>query len=125
MKKEKYLDMVAEAIFHLSERKGSSAQAIWKYISAKFPHSVRDYKMFRIQLSRIAQAGGKHVEKSTPGRFKLNSNFRRKVLTYMAKTGSKKLPIMQMEHVMTTKAKNDTLPVCIRLRHDVAYDVEV
>jgi len=105
--KQSYLAMVAEAIFHLQERKGSSAQAIWKYVQTRFPESVRDQKLFRVQLSRIAQAGGKHVEKSTPGRFKLNRDFRRKVLRAMAQTGSKAMPVMQAAHAMTTKVKND------------------
>jgi hypothetical protein len=40
--KTSYLDMIVEAVHVLGERKGSSAQAIWKHINVKHSLSVRD-----------------------------------------------------------------------------------
>jgi len=53
--KMKYLDMIAEAVFHLSreERKGPSLKAIWGYLSTHWPESTSNYKVFRVQLRRI------------------------------------------------------------------------
>jgi len=106
--KTKYLDMVTEAVFTLGERKGSSAQAIWKYLQVKHPESVSDVKIFRVQLKRIA-AVGRHVEKAGAQRYKLNTTFRGQLVRWAAKAdaGSKRLPPMAMEHAMTTKTKND------------------
>ena len=108
MPKSKYLDMVAEAVFTLGERKGSSAQAIWKYLQVKHPESVSDVKIFRVQLKRVA-AVGRHVEKAGAQRYKLSSTFRGQLVRWAAKAdaGTKRLPPMAMEHAMTTKTKNE------------------
>jgi hypothetical protein len=95
--KTKYLDMIVEAIHTLGERKGSSAQAIWKHLQAKHSTSLRDYKIFRVQLRRTVESG-KYVVKSGAARFKLTSTFRSKLLKWAAKaSGSEKsLPPMAM-----------------------------
>merc|ERR1712096_281250 len=109
--KMKNLDMIVEAVQSLGERKGSTAKAIWKYLQTSHSESVRDLKMFRVQLQRISTIG-KHVEKSGRGggaRYKLTSEFRKKLLRWTAKAegAEKALPPMAMEHAITTKINNE------------------
>lgn len=51
--KHSYSEMIQTALFTLNERGGSSRQAIWKCVQAKFPES--DYKQFLVRLRKIAQ----------------------------------------------------------------------
>lgn len=84
--KNTYLEMITDAIFNLQERKGSSREAIWKYLQMQFPNSVRDKKIFLVQLKRIAFSGIQ-VKKSdnSTARFKLDTNFRSRYITQLAK----------------------------------------
>ena len=61
--KLQFLHMITDAIFHLGERRGSSREAIWKYLQTRFPESVGEKKVFLVQLRRIA-AQGIQVEKN-------------------------------------------------------------
>ena len=62
-----YLDKIEHAIINLEERKGSSRQAIWKFIRAH--HVDADYKQFLIRLRAAARNGDIVVKKQ---RFKVN-----------------------------------------------------
>ena len=46
--KYKMIIMITDAIFSLGDRKGSSREAIWKYISGKkmYQESIRSKKLF-------------------------------------------------------------------------------
>lgn len=68
-----YSDLVHEALITLAERKGSSRQALWKYISVKYPES--DYKQFLIRLKRVNQTEVRHEK----GRYRLTKEFREKL----------------------------------------------
>ena len=35
-----YLTMITDAIFNIGDRKGSSREAIWKYLNKKFPNTT-------------------------------------------------------------------------------------
>lgn len=102
--KHKYLEMVTDAIFHLQERKGSSRDAIWKYIQTKYPDSISDKKIFLVQLRRIAIMG-LQVQKSNNSqqRFKLDPNFRMRYIRHLAKGEA---PHLAQSHAMTTKTSN-------------------
>ena len=56
--KIKMIFMITDAIFTLADRKGSSREAIWKYISSKnvYQESIRDKKLFLTQLKRKNRA---------------------------------------------------------------------
>ena len=69
-----YSELVHDALITLAERKGSSRQAIWKFVSTKYPES--DYKQFLIRLKRVNPDEVSH-EKS---RYKLTRSFRDKYL---------------------------------------------
>jgi hypothetical protein len=51
--KHSYAEMIQTALLTLNERGGSSRQAIWKYVEAKFPES--NYKQFLVRLKKIAE----------------------------------------------------------------------
>ena len=72
--KHTYSDMIQDALVTLAERKGSSRQAIWKYISTKFPES--EYKQYLIRLKKIDPHHVLHVK----GRFKLTQGARKLLL---------------------------------------------
>lgn len=56
MGKPQYFEMIEDAIINLSDRMGSSRQALWKYINSKYPEA--DYKQFLIRLKKVAKEGG-------------------------------------------------------------------
>jgi hypothetical protein len=80
----KYLDMITDAIITLGERSGSSRQALWKCIEAKYPEA--DYKQFLIRLKKEAQEGNLVANKQ---KFKLDPKVKAKMLKGKG-TGSKK-----------------------------------
>lgn len=63
----KYLDMIQDGIITLADRKGSSRQALWKCVNAKYPEA--DYKQFLIRLKKESHDGNILHEK---GRYKLD-----------------------------------------------------
>jgi len=81
--------MITDAIFSLNDRKGSSREAVWKYISQskKYQESIRDKTMFLTQLRRLS-AGNSFFEKSKDNqqRFKLTLKFKGR-LTNLVKKG--------------------------------------
>jgi hypothetical protein len=46
----KYISMIESALITLSDRKGSTRQAIWKFIHSQYPEA--DYKQFLIRLKK-------------------------------------------------------------------------
>lgn len=98
--------MITDAIFTLNDRKGSSRQAIWKYISQhkKYQESIRNKKMFLTQLRRLS-AGNDFFEKSKDNqqRFKLSLKFKGR-LSNLVKKGHE-LHLAQKQ-AMTTKTVN-------------------
>ena len=105
--KLRFAEMIINAIFNLGERKGSSRQAIWKFICSRFPEantSSRSYQFFAVSLKR-ASADGKFVQKQgdKANRFKLDSKFRKKYMVQMAKGETVHMASM---NAMTTKTKN-------------------
>ena len=79
--------MIEDAIITIGERKGSSRQAIWKYVNAKY--SAADYKQFLIRLRKEAKEG--HVL-HIKGRFKVDVQKKKALLKkgakQVAKTGA-------------------------------------
>lgn len=55
--KFKHVEMIVDAIFKLGERKGSSREAIWKFMNTRYAKSVANKKIFLVQLKRLADAG--------------------------------------------------------------------
>jgi hypothetical protein len=47
--------MITQAIFDLADRKGSSRDAIWKYLLVKFPEGVREKKVFTARLYKLSK----------------------------------------------------------------------
>ena len=98
--------MITDAIFTLNDRKGTSRQAIWKYISQhkKYQESIRNKKMFLTQLRRLS-AGNDFFEKSKDNqqRFKLSLKFKGR-LSNLVKKGHE-LHLAQKQ-AMTTKTVN-------------------
>jgi hypothetical protein len=99
-----YIDMITQAIFDLAERKGSSRDAIWKYLLMKFPEGVRDKKVFLARLLKISKEDN-HIEKNKNNihRFKLSNSYRGKLIKAMAK-GQKVKPTKT--NAMTKKTMN-------------------
>lgn len=52
-----YIHMVIDAIFTLGEKKGSSREAIWKYVHTKYAEHAADKKVFLVQMRRIVKQG--------------------------------------------------------------------
>ena len=98
--------MITDAIFTLNDRKGSSRDAIWKYIShhQKYQESIRDKKMFLTQLRRLS-AGNDFFEKSKDShqRFKLTLKFKGRLTNFVKK--GHELHLAQKQ-AMTTKTIN-------------------
>jgi histone H1/5 len=76
-----YFEMIEDAILTLAERKGSTRQAIWKFISIKYPEA--DYKQFLVRLKKVKE--NNNIEPVGTMRFKLSSNYRKKLLTALKK----------------------------------------
>ena len=55
--KIKHVVMITDAIFTLADRKGSTREAIWKYISSqrKYKESIFNKKTFLAQLRRLSK----------------------------------------------------------------------
>ena len=51
-----YVEMLQTALMTLNERGGSSRQAIWKFIEAKFPEANR--KIFLVRLKKYSGENG-------------------------------------------------------------------
>lgn len=51
--KQRIFDLIEEAILTLADRKGSTRQGIWKFISAKYPQV--DYKQFLTRFRKISE----------------------------------------------------------------------
>ena len=69
----KYLEMIEEAIANLAERKGSSRQAIWKYVGSHYPQA--DYKQYLVQMRSKVKSGDLLSNK---GRVKINFDKKKK-----------------------------------------------
>ena len=52
------------ALMNLNERGGSSRQAVWKFVEAKFPEANR--KLFLVRLKKYSSEGG-FIQKSKRG----------------------------------------------------------
>ena len=80
--KFKFIYMITDAIFTLGDRKGSSREAIWKYISSKkiYQTSIRDKKLFLTTLKKLSQSDQFfHKSKDNMQRFKLSEKFKDKL----------------------------------------------
>ena len=102
--------MITDAIFTLADRKGSSREAIWKYISSKntYQESIRDKKLFLTQLKRLSQDEQFfHKSKDNMQRFKLSEKFKEKL-----RKGLKQGQPMYIaqKSAMTTKVVNPKKP---------------
>ena len=76
-----YFEMIADGLTTLADRKGSSRQALWKCVSAKYPNA--DYKQFLVRLRKITR-DGKEISMHKQ-RYRLNSDFKSKVRKAMEK----------------------------------------
>lgn len=74
--------MIQTALLTLNERGGSSRQAIWKCVQAKFPES--DYKQFLVRLKKIADSSDFLVRVNSQT-FKLTDKLRKRAKLAMAK----------------------------------------
>ena len=86
--KIKTVIMITDAIFTLADRKGSSREAIWKFISSKkmYQESTRDKKVFLTQLKRLSQNDQFFVKaKDSQGRYKLSEKFKEKLKKNLSK----------------------------------------
>lgn len=69
--------MITQAIFELQDRKGSSRDAIWKFLLVKFPEGVRDKKVFIARLYKLSKEDN-HIQnvKDNIHRFRLSQSYR-------------------------------------------------
>jgi len=74
--KHTYNEMVVSALLTLNERGGSSRQALWKCVSAKFPEA--DYKQFIVRLKKLAENPASHIVRVNSATFKLAQSFKEK-----------------------------------------------
>lgn len=96
-----YSEMVEDALIQLSDRKGSSRQALWKYVSAKYPES--SYKQFLVRLKKLSHEKEQVVEASR-GRYKLTVNYKNKLKKQLEK-GSKPKKRVQKTKATMKKSK--------------------
>ena len=84
--KDRYIDMITKAIFDLADRKGSSRDAIWKYLLVKFPEGIRSKKVFIARLYKLSKEDN-HIQgvNNNIHRFKLSQSYRGKLIRAMAK----------------------------------------
>lgn len=75
LKKHTIAEMVQTALLTLNERGGSTRQAIWKCIEAKFPES--NYKQFLVRLKKLSETS-QHIIKVNPQVFKLEPKFKKR-----------------------------------------------
>ena len=93
--KHTYNEMVVGALLTLNERGGSSRQAIWKCVQAKYPEA--DYKQYIVRLKKLAENPASHIVKVNNSVFKLARPFKEKAIKRMANGES-------VRKVVTTKA---------------------
>ena len=109
--KFKAIYMITDAIFTLADRKGSTREEIWDYISGKkmYQESIRDKKLFFTQLNRISK-GNEFFQKSDDKnqRYKLAAKFKTKLAKLV--NDGQDLYLAQKQ-AMTTKASNPKKPV--------------
>ena len=103
--------MITDAIFILADRKGSTRDAIWKYISTqkKYQESIRDKKAFLTQLRNLSK-GNDFLEQSKDNnqRYKLTIKFKDR-LKRLVDQG--KEMFLAQKQAMTTKTINPKKPV--------------
>ena len=105
MPKLQYINMITQAIFDIGDRKGASRDAIWKYLQMKFPEDVRDKKIFLARLLKISKEDNQvNKAANNAARFRLDMNFRNRMLRAMAKGEKVKAT---RTNAMTKKTKND------------------
>lgn len=104
--KRKYKDIIVHAIFTLNERKGSSTQAIWKFIQTKHQDTVRSRKVFYTNLKRAAdEATYVYQEDKKIQRFRLTKTMR-ELLRKKAAKGETDLNLKKMHDMLKpTKPK--------------------
>jgi histone H1/5 len=93
-----YFEMIQDAIITLGERNGSSRQAIWKCINAKYPES--DYKQFVVRLKKVK--GTDHIIQNK-GKFKLAPEFKKQLIKNLE---NGKNPKKQQKSKATMKKTN-------------------
>jgi hypothetical protein len=99
-----YIDMITQALFALADRKGSSRDAIWKYLLVKFPEGIRDKKVFIARLYKLAKEDNQiQGVNGNIHRFKLSQSYRGKLIRAMAKGEKMK---NTKTNAMTKKTKN-------------------
>jgi hypothetical protein len=80
--KHKYSEMIQTALLTLNERKGSSRQAIWKVVEAKFPES--NYKQLIARLKKLSEED--HIERRGKiNRYFLDKKFKERALKALEK----------------------------------------
>ena len=106
-----YIDMITQAIFDLADRKGSSRDAIWKYLLVKFPEGIRDKKVFLTRLYKLSKEDNQiQSAKGNIHRFRLSVSYRGKLIRAMA-NGKKIKPTKS--NAMTSKTKNPRKKVSV------------
>ena len=73
--KASYTEMIEDAILTLKDRSGSSRQAIWKCLHAKYPEA--DYKQFLVRLKKVKGSDQIVVDGNN---FKLSREYREKLV---------------------------------------------
>lgn len=74
--KHSYFEMIEDALITLAERKGSSRQAIWKYIATKYPEA--DFKQYLIRFKKVGE--NHNVVHVNNHRLRLSPDFRKKLI---------------------------------------------
>ena len=106
----RYLDMVCEAIFTLNERGGATRDKIWNFLSSKrdYAASIKDKKVFVVQLRRILKDNAYVVPGKNNRRFSLTAKFKTKLVKHVQKGETLDLA---RKHAMVTKDNNKKKPV--------------
>lgn len=98
-----YLEMIEDALIQLSDRKGSSRQAIWKYINSKYPEA--DYKQFLIRLKKLTHEKS-DIDQPSRGLYKLSQQRREKLRKALAKGSTAKPSVRKTKATMKKSKKN-------------------
>merc|ERR1719183_555488 len=109
--KYKTIIMITDAIFSLGDRKGSSREAIWKFVSSKkiYQESVRNKKIFLTQMKRLSQSDQFFTKtKDNMQRFKLSEKFKDRLKKFLSKGQDM---FLAQKSAMTTKAINPKKPM--------------
>jgi hypothetical protein len=75
--------MITDGLLTLAERKGSTKQALWKFLHTKYPEA--DLRQFQIRLKKLRTHGDVLDKEVKGGRFKLNKDYRKKILKLLKK----------------------------------------